>query len=354
MRSMHGGQHAVPQLSFLTILTNGAKIHIPMDKLLRIRSRSTSYSETPSLKESLLNLIVCPACHHNLDLTIKKRMDREIEHGSLKCKQCSAAYPIVRGIPRFVTSDHYTRSFSAEWNLFSTTQLDRGTTTGTRETFAEKTGLSPDKVTGKVLEAGCGMGRFLEVLSHSQGVTVVGFDLSLAVEAAYKNVGSRDNVHILQADVMKPPFNEQSFDLVYSLGVIHHTSNPKEAFMKLVSLVRRGGQIAIWVYQKYRRPPLSDFYRIFTSRMPWSTVLALSILLSHLYWLQKHWSYFLVLFPMSTLADPERRVLDTLDWYSPKYQFKFTRGDIVDWFLEAGLQEIEVLSNPISVKGRVT
>jgi len=197
------------------------------------------------------------------------------------------------------------------------------------------------------------MGRFLEVLSHSQEVTVVGFDLSLAVEAAYKNVGTRTNVHILQADVMRPPFSEKSFDLVYSLGVIHHTSDPRKAFMQLVTLVKQGGQIAIWVYRKYRRPPFSDFYRIFTSRMPWSTVLAISIFLSHLYWLQKHWRYFLVLFPMSTLSDPERRVLDTLDWYSPKYQFKFTRGDIVNWFLEAGLHRIEVLENPISVRGTV-
>ena len=324
-----------------------------MIKLLRFRSRSTSYSETPPLKESLLNLIVCPACHHSLDLTIKRRVESEIEHGFLKCKQCGTEYPIVRGIPRFVTSDHYTRSFSAEWNLFSTTQLDKGTTTGTRETFTEKTGLNPDKLTGRILEAGCGMGRFLEVLSHSQEVTVVGFDLSLAVEAAYKNVGTRTNVHILQADIMRPPFSEKSFDLVYSLGVIHHTTDPRKAFTQLTPLVKQGGQIAIWVYQKYRRPPLSDFYRIFTSRMPWSTVFAISILLSHLYWLQKHWRYFLVLFPMSTLSDPERRVLDTLDWYSPKYQFKFTRGDIVNWFLEAGLHRIEVLENPISVRGTV-
>jgi len=280
-------------------------------------------------------------------------MDREIEEGFLECKECSAKYPIVRGIPRFVASDFYARSFSAEWNLFSTTQLDKGKDTGTRETFVEKTGLSPDEVTGIILEAGCGMGRFLDVISHTRNTTLVGFDLSMSVEAAYKNVGTRPNVHIMQADVMRPPFREKSFDLVYSLGVIHHTSDPRKAFMTLVPLLKGGGQIAIWVYHKYRRPPLSDFYRIFTSRMPWSMVLAFSRLLSHLYWIQKRWRYFLVIFPMSTLSDPERRVLDTFDWYSPRYQFKFTRDGILSWFLDAGLREIEVLTNPISMRGRV-
>ena len=280
-------------------------------------------------------------------------MDREIEEGFLKCKECSCTYPIIRGIPRFVTSDFYAHSFSAEWNIFSTTQLDKGEVGGTRETFVEKTGLNPDELTGKIMEAGCGMGRFLDVLSHAPNATLVGFDLSMSVEAAYRNVGTRPNVHILQADVMRPPFKKKAFDLVYSLGVLHHTSDPKKAFMKLVPLLKRRGQIAIWVYHKYRRPPLSDFYRIVTSRMPWSMVLALSRLLSRFYWIQKRWRYFLVVFPMSTLSDPERRVLDTFDWYSPRYQFKFTRDDIVAWFLEARLREVRVLINPISVRGRV-
>jgi SAM-dependent methyltransferase len=105
------------------------------------------------------------------------------------------------------------------------------------------------------------MGRFLEVVSKEPSATIAGFDLTLAVESAYANIGARPNVHIVPADIMKPPFRQGSFDVVFSIGVLHHTSNPKAAFGKLVPLLKREGQIAIWVYSKPKRPYLSDFYR---------------------------------------------------------------------------------------------
>ena len=188
----------------------------------------------------------------------------------------------------------------------------------TLDTFVKKTGLSPEDLAGyRILEAGCGMGRFLDVVSRAPKSTVVGFDLSLAVDAAYENVGRRSNVNILQADVMSPPFRNESFDFIYSLGAIHHTPDPKRAFLSLVPLVKRGGQIAIWVYRRYGRPPLSDFYRKATSRMSWSAVLAISRLLSRLNSIQRRWRYFSVLLPISEQTDPNRRLLDILDWYSP-------------------------------------
>lgn len=262
-------------------------------------------------------------------------------------------YPVTRGIPRFVESDMYVRSFSAEWNIFSKTQLDLDGVTTSRETFVEKTGTNPSELGGRtILEAGCGMGRFLDVVSDAPTSTVIGFDLSLAVEAAYGNLGRRPNVCILQADMMDLPFRRESFDFVYSIGVIHHTSDPKQAFLKLVPLVRGGGQIAVWVYHKYQRPLLSDFYRIATKRMPWSMVLAISKLLSSLYWISKKWRYLRVFIPISDTANREWRILDTFDWYSPRYQFKFTTSDVVRWFKEAGLRDIQVLSFPVSIRAR--
>jgi len=246
----------------------------------------------------------------------------------------------------------YVRSFSAEWNIFPKTQLDDEVTEYSREAFIQKVGMRPEEIEGVILEAGCGMGRFLDVVSRAANTAAIGFDLSLSVEAAYANVGLRPNVHIVQADIMQPPFRKATFNLIYSIGVLHHASNPRDAFLKLVPLLKESGRIAIWVYRKYRRAPLSDFYRKFTTRMPWSAVLSISKLLSKLYWLQGKWRYLLVLIPMSTLPDSERRILDTFDWYSPKYQFKFTNDEIIAWFREAGLQEVELLSNPISVRGK--
>ena len=221
-----------------------------------------------------------------------------------------------------------------------------------RDTLLNRTGLGLEKLAGKlVLDAGCGMGRFLEVVSRDPSVSAVGFDLSLAVESAYANIGSRPNVNVIQADIMKPPFQRGSFDVIYSVGVLHHTGDPEAAFDRLVPLLKKEGQIAIWVYSKPAHPSLSDFYRIFTSRMPWNFVLALSRLLVKTYRLNTMSNYVQVVLPISQLANPEQRLLDTYDWYSPKYQFKFTKSEIIAWFRRARLKNLKVLSDPVSVSG---
>jgi SAM-dependent methyltransferase len=307
------------------------------------------------MKDFLLKFACCPKCHGNLELNVRSRSGAEILEGTLSCAKCSRSYSVIRGIPRFVESDAYARSFSIEWNIFSKTQLDLRNCTVSRDTFFEKTGTKLDELAGaSILEAGCGMGRFLQVVSAARNATIIGFDLSLAVEAAYENVGRSPNVCIVQADIMELPFRKEDFDYVYSIGAIHHTSDPKRAFFMLVPLVRPGGQIAIWVYQKYGRPELSDLYRIATKRMPWSMVLAISKLLSSLHWISLKWRYFRGIIPMSDAPDPDWRTLDNFDWYSPRYQFKYAVSEVVCWFKDAGLKDIRELSLPVSVKARKT
>jgi len=284
---------------------------------------------------------------------VSRQSDEEIEQGSLSCANCHQAFPIVRFIPRFVSSDKYARSFSAEWNIFSTTQLDSEQTTESMETFVRKTGLRPEDAAGMlVLEAGCGMGRFIEVVSRQPTAIVIGFDLSLAVEAAYRNVGKRANVHIVQADIMKTPFPKGIFDFIFSIGVLHHTPNPRQAFRSLVSLLKKNGEIAIWVYQRYRRPPLSDLYRIITSRMPWPMALSVSKVLVKLYWFHRRLPCLWHIIPISMHKNPRWRLLDTFDWYSPKYQFKFNTEEVLAWFRELLLYDIQIQAIQVSVRGR--
>src|SRR3712207_7501697 len=58
--------------------------------------------------------------------------------------------------------------------------------------------------------------------------------LSEAVAAARDSVGARPNVLVAQADLATPPFREQSFDKVLSLGVLQHTPDPRASFHRLV------------------------------------------------------------------------------------------------------------------------
>ena len=261
------------------------------------------------------------------------------------------------GILRFVDSDSYAGSFGREWNWFAETQLDRPSEgrTESRETFAEKTGFTPKDLEGKtVLDVGCGMGRFAEVAA-SHGARILGVDLSAAVEAARRNLAPFPDAAVIQADVFDLPLRPESFDLIYSIGVLHHTPDTRAAFLSLPPLLKPGGRIAIWVYSTERpiRYVSSDLLRHLTTRLDDERLLRLCRAadpLGRLY-RTRFGRYLRPFLPVSHHPDPEWRVLDTFDWYAPKYQWKHDWPEVEGWFGEAGLEEIRRHEVAVSVTG---
>src|SRR5207237_8851005 len=93
------------------------------------------------------------------------------------------------------------------------------------------------------------------------GARVGGVDLSLATEVAASNLTER-SATFFQADVFNLPFAAESFDYIYSIGVLHHTPDCERAFKVLPALLKPGGKIAIWLYSVYNRwYRLSAWYR---------------------------------------------------------------------------------------------
>jgi len=76
------------------------------------------------MKPSLLRLLVCPDCKVELRLTDTRADSGEIVEGTLACNACGRAYPVSRGIPRFVPTARYAESFGYQWQRFRTVQLD--------------------------------------------------------------------------------------------------------------------------------------------------------------------------------------------------------------------------------------
>lgn len=203
------------------------------------------------MKSSLLPLLACPVCHGSLNAHTDRAEESEIMEGRLSCTGCAAEYPITRGIPRFLghglTEDQKATAdaFGYEWTHYSAlTEADR------REFLDWIAPVTPaDFVDKVILDAGCGKGRHSFLSAQFQARTVVGVDLSNAVEAAFANTRGLPNVHIVQADILKLPF-AQPFDLAYSIGVLHHLPAPKQGFVSLSTHVKPGGRIVAWVYGK--------------------------------------------------------------------------------------------------------
>jgi len=280
------------------------------------------------------------------------------------CSGCSRSFPLERGIARFVSPENYADSFGFQWQRYDRTQLDDATCTISEVDFMRKTGLSRQDLEGKlVLDVGCGMGRFAEVVTR-WGARVVGIELSAAAEVASRNLKDRDFV-AFQADVFDLPFAPESFDLVYSLGVLHHTPDCEQAVKVLPQYLKPGGSLAVWLYSGYGKwYRFSDIYRKYTSRMSPATLhRVLQVAVPFFYQLDRGLRAVPLVgkpiagiihhvFPVNRQSDPEVRILDTFDWYSPKYQSKHTYEQVFRWFEDCGLEDLHVGEVAVAVRGK--
>ena len=106
-----------------------------------------------------------------------------------------------------------------------------------------------------ILEAGCGTGQLSITLSR-YARQIYGIDLSKgSLIEAKQFINSNDikSVHLFRMNIFKLFFEENTFDVIISNGVLHHTYNPKLAFSKLVRVLKPGGIIVIGLYHRYGR-----------------------------------------------------------------------------------------------------
>jgi SAM-dependent methyltransferase len=235
------------------------------------------------MKEKLIELLACPVCGGDLSLVhVGTREEREIIEGLLSCAKCEREYKIVRGVPRFadlskIEQDKAETAENFGWQWTHFTQED--------EKYNEQflgwiQPVKPDFFQDKiVLEGGCGKGRHTSLAASWGAKEVVGIDLSAAVESAFQATRHLPNAHIVQADIFKLPL-KKAFDYAFSVGVLHHTPDPKKAFVSLAGKVKKGGAISAWVYGAENNEWITSYVNPirtrFTSKMNQPTLYQLS------------------------------------------------------------------------------
>ncbi len=220
------------------------------------------------MKADSTKYFVCPTCQGELVVESNEVEEGEILEGSLCCAGCAASYPILRGVPRFVSAESYADTFGRQWNRWSDTQHDSVNQTGIfNERFRRWTGWQLADLAGKVVvDCGCGPGGYIDVVKRCAGI-VVGFDLSSAIDAAYRQHGRDPNVYLAQGDIFNPPLRRRLADRLFTFGVVQHTPDPERAYRSLLPLVKAGGQIAVWVYRRAAIPQPTFWLRCFTAGM---------------------------------------------------------------------------------------
>ena len=127
-------------------------------------------------------------------------------------------------------------------------------------------------------------------------------------------------------------------------------------FRALLRDLKRPGLIAIWVYRRGRWFGMgSELLRLATTRMPARSLYGLCRravpVLQRLYRLPVAGRVFRLIPASDQGRGLEADVLDTFDWYSPRYQWKYEPDEVAAWFTEAGLERIEQAAFPVAVRG---
>jgi ubiquinone/menaquinone biosynthesis C-methylase UbiE/uncharacterized protein YbaR (Trm112 family) len=312
------------------------------------------------MHRSSLAHLRCPSCSSCLALETGEAGE-DIETGALRCIDCLAAYPITRGVPRFVPADNYAGNFGLQWNRFRRTQLDSYSGQPiSRSRFLAYTGWGEKELKGSlVLDAGCGAGRFAEV-ALSLGARVIAIDFSSAIDAARENLKANGKVDFIQADINALPFAPESFPFVYCLGVIQHTPDPDKSFEALAGITAPGGRLAVDVYPagwkniffaKYWIRPITRRISAETSlrivRRSFPLLYALSRLVGRIP-VAGHYLRYLIpvanytnVYPLDQEALRQWALLDTFDMWAPAYDQPQSLATVRRWFSDAGFQDVD-------------
>jgi ubiquinone/menaquinone biosynthesis C-methylase UbiE len=153
--------------------------------------------------------------------------------------------PTLASDVREITGEHYGQLFkafsrSSFWDepvRLLSTRLDRNE-------------IPVSELEGKkVLDAGCGGGRYSVAWRLLNASKVVGLDASqVGVSDARRRVAEAglNGVDFEQGNVLGLPFVRDSFDVVFSNGVLHHTTDWQRGIHELLRVLKRGG--LGWLY----------------------------------------------------------------------------------------------------------
>lgn len=352
------------------------------------------------MRKKFASYILDPATFKNLNLEIFEESNEQITSGMLTSD--GNWYPIINGIPRMMLGelksdllrnhyafykkyqDKFSENIRSEWKkeIDKISDLDRFLKhqKKTAESFAyewnniykennfEKNNflhfLSPfikeEDLKGKItLDIGCGSARFTKWASLCGAEMSFGTDLGESVEFAYNLTKNMENVCIIQADIYNMPFKNQ-FDIAFSIGVLHHLPKPQEGFSRLPRVLKAGGKMIIWVYNRRNNKRALYFYepiRTVARKIPKPILFKLCYIpggIVHILNYSTHFCNFLGMkkaakkmpfayyanFPFNMKLNDAFDVLAT-----PKSNYYFVE-QIEKWFNDADLKEVKSFEHP--------
>jgi SAM-dependent methyltransferase len=192
------------------------------------------------------------------------------------------------------------------------------------------------------------------------GTRFIGIDLAGGMRRAALQAHAVPNLRYVQGNLLEPPLARDAFDFAYSFGVLHHTRNPRAAFLALVERLRPGGRITLFVYKDFSDLPWKKMLlapvtlaRRVSTRLPAPVLRALAwcgapvvfvaltlparllraVRLPHL---AQH-------IPYGTFPGIRGIAASLEDRFGAPYEHRFRIADLQEWAQAAGLEEARVV-----------
>jgi SAM-dependent methyltransferase len=180
----------------------------------------------------------------------------------------------------------------------------------------------------RVLDGGCGTGEESLALAHFGCRRVVGIDVTDAsLEVARRSAKERGarNVNFVRGSLLDIPFAAESFDMVVSHGVIHHTGNPQLALANLVRVLKPGGYLSLFVYNKFGHV-FNNWERALVHRLAGSDLDRQVSVAKRLFWWRAHQDAY--------GPDLDAKLYDQ---YAHPHKTDHAIGEVMSWFRQNGL-----------------
>ena len=172
-------------------------------------------------------------------------------------------------------------------------------------------------------------------------------------------------IHLIKASAENIPFEDDTFDLVISLGVLHHIPDTQKALNTIVKKVNKGGQCLIYLYYALDNRSffykmifyISSFFRFFISKSPSffkkiiCDIIAIFVYLPFIFLsklvktiLGEKWGNKI---PLSYYSNKSFNVIrnDSLDRFGTPLEQRFSKKQIEKMMHEAGLHDIKFSNN---------
>jgi ubiquinone/menaquinone biosynthesis C-methylase UbiE len=247
--------------------------------------------------------------------------------------------------------------FGDEWSRFDQSDLSRGELETMFENYFHIFPWErlPENAVG--FDLGCGSGRWARLVAPRVGKLHL-IDPSDALEVAKRNLADRPNCEFHRASVDEIPFEKNSCDFGYSLGVLHHVPDTEKGLGECVDRLKPGAPFLLYLYYRFDNRPAwfravwraSDIGRRMISKLPHAARFAVSQMIAAGVYYPLARSARVAemaglnpqLIPLSQYRNNSFYTMrtDALDRFGTRLEKRFTKAEIRTMMENCGLTDI--------------